>query len=82
MSKKCVICFNEIEENEDFCDLHKLAYLNIIKAYNEWKKAYEKISFKDFLEKVIEAKESGEAVKEVAFYIIKNNLKINVGEKA
>ncbi|MBS7655698.1 hypothetical protein KEJ50_04265 [Candidatus Bathyarchaeota archaeon] len=81
MSKKCVICFNEVEENEDFCELHKLAYLNIIKAYSEWKKAYGEVSFKDFLEKIIEAKESGEAVKEVAFYMTKNHSKINVGEE-
>ncbi|MEM1587633.1 MAG: hypothetical protein QXL69_06855 [Candidatus Bathyarchaeia archaeon] len=78
MSKKCIICFNEVEGNEKFCEIHKLAYLNVIKAYDEWKKAYDNISFKKFLEKIVEAKESGEAVKEVAFYLMKNNLN---GEK-
>lgn len=76
MSKKCKLCINEIEENEEFCEMHKLAYLNIIKAYGEWKKAYGEISFNEFLNKIIEAKESGESVKEVALYIMKNNLSV------
>ena len=76
MNKKCKACNNEAEENEEFCDLHKLAYLNIVKAYEEWKKAYGEISFNEFLRKIIDAKESGEAVKEIAFYIMKNNFKV------
>jgi hypothetical protein len=79
MSKKCVICLNEADE--DFCELHKLAYLNIIKAYDEWRNAYDEVTFKDFLEKIINAKESGEAVKEVACYIMQNSCKLNIGKE-
>ncbi len=76
MSKKCKICVDEAEEDEEFCEVHKLAYLNIIKAYGEWKKAYGEISFSEFLKKIIEAEESGESVKEVALYLMKHNLSV------
>jgi len=75
---KCKICDKETES--EFCSFHQKAYENLIKNYEEWKKALE-ISWKDYLNEIIKNPYSGKWVKEVAEYLTKHGGKMPRQEK-
>lgn len=68
----CPICGEELD-GEEFCKRHKKAYLNIKQAFNDWKKALD-ISWDEYLNKLIENKNSGKWVKEVAEYLLSQKI--------
>ncbi|MHA1263786.1 MAG: hypothetical protein ACTSRS_00980 [Candidatus Helarchaeota archaeon] len=63
--KGCIICERELV-SEEFCKYHDLAYQNVKYSYQDWQKAYGKLSYKEYLQKLIENQASGRWVKEVA----------------
>jgi len=69
MGGKCEVCGKDKVGNR-FCELHELAYSNLTEGYEAWRKAYGQISFQSFLKEILKLKESGEAVKEVASYLL------------
>lgn len=73
LSEKCPICGNIKEKNFKFCEIHELAYSNLKKSYELWHIAYNKnLSKKSYFNKLLSLKETGEAVKEVILYLLKN----------
>jgi hypothetical protein len=75
---KCIICDREAGEKK-FCVSHLIAYENIVKNYDVWKKAVE-IHWKEYLREVVKNPLTGEWVKEVAEQLIKIGGKENVAE--
>lgn len=70
---KCAVCGKGALEGGEFCELHEEARLNLIKAYDKWREAYDgKISFEGFLKEIEGIKEAGDAVKEVASRLLSN----------
>jgi hypothetical protein len=64
---KCVICSREAVEN-GYCELHALAYRNIVKKYELWKKATG-VSWKEYLSQIAKNPFTGEWAKEVAEHL-------------
>jgi len=65
MPGKCSICGERTLENESYCENHQLAYENIKRQYQYWKDALQ-ISWQEYLRKIMENKNAGQWVKEVA----------------
>lgn len=53
-----------------FCSIHMRAYNNLTVKYGDWKNAYDELSPREFLEKIVENEYSGEWVKEVVQIIL------------
>jgi len=49
----------------EYCRYHEAAYVNLLAGYRKWKRARD-ITWSDYLNTLIELKETGEWVKEVA----------------
>lgn len=64
---KCKICSREAIT--DYCELHEKAYENIVQKYSVWKRALE-ISWKEYLNEVLENPNTGMWAKEVAKYVL------------
>jgi len=69
MKMKCPICGLNKEEGSDYCENHQTAYSNLKERYEDWKKAMD-ITWKEYLEKVIENENTGEWAREVAIHLI------------
>jgi len=65
MLSKCAICQRTQLEESEYCKYHERAYENLLAGYRKWKRA-EGITWSDYLKKLIELKETGEWVKDVA----------------
>jgi hypothetical protein len=71
---KCKICEREAICESCYCKLHIKAYDNIVKRYDQWKKALE-ISWKEYLSEIAENPFTGEWAKEVAKGLARNGEK-------
>jgi len=67
---ECPICSGEIQDNLKLCPDHRLALKNMVRAYNEWDKAYGGISKQDYLERILNRKETGKFALEVAKFLL------------
>ena len=61
---RCSLCYREGVEG-GYCGYHRDAHANLVAVYGAWKKSTE-LCWKGFLEEVIQAKETGEWVRDVA----------------
>ena len=75
---KCKIC--KRESASEFCNFHQKAYENLMKNFEEWKKALN-ISWVDYLNEIIKNPYTGEWAKEVAEYLIEHGGKKSRREK-
>jgi len=71
---KCKICNRETIDKNDYCKLHAKAYTNIIRKYEQWKKASE-ISWKEYLSEIAKNPLTGQWVKETAENLAKEGEK-------
>jgi hypothetical protein len=63
---KCTVCTLKVYNNEDkYCLYHNQAYDNLIKHYKIWNKAFGGLSWTNYMNKLLELKETGTWVKEV-----------------
>ncbi len=67
---KCIACSREASANK-FCNYHENAYNTLKKNYDVWKDGYGKISWKEYLERLLERKETGSWVKDVIILELK-----------
>jgi len=66
MGDQCPICKRPPDAPSDLCSLHTAAFKNLENAYPAWNKAYdEKLSRKEFFDKVAALPETGRSAKEV-----------------
>lgn len=63
----CQVC-NRNAESKDFCKYHLLADQVLNKNYDNWCYAYGKLTWNQYLKKLLEANEIGLWVKEVVKY--------------
>ena len=68
---KCKACSKEAQLSDGFCAYHDQAYDTLKKNYEVWRDAYAKISWKEYLEKLLERKETGSLVKDVIMLELK-----------
>ena len=61
---KCAICERD-STRKGYCELHARAYRNILKEYQNWRKAL-KIPWKEYLSEIAENSFTGQWAKEVA----------------
>lgn len=66
---KCKICEKETAVNSEYCELHEAAHRNLVKKYEDWKKALS-ISWKEYLNEIVKNPLTGEWAKEVAQRLI------------
>jgi len=72
----CSLCENSVEDL-GLCSIHYSAYKNLNDGYRKWLQAYgETLDMEEYLRNIIELQDSGKTVKEVASYLLKNELKI------
>jgi hypothetical protein len=60
---KCIVCDREAAEK--YCGLHEKAYQNVVQKFEDWKRAID-VSWKQYLETVLENSFTGAWAKEVA----------------
>ena len=66
---KCKICNREAKGK--YCEIHERAYRNIVKKFEDWRRAIE-ISWKEYLNEVAKNPYTGDWAKEVAEELIKS----------
>ena len=66
---KCIVCDREALEN--YCEFHEKAYRNVGQKFEDWKRAAG-VSWKEYLNAVIENSYTGAWTKEVAKHLLKN----------
>ncbi len=70
MSERCAVCEKVIEESgQEYCSSHEKALARIRGAYLTWLKAYGKLGFKEYLERVTRLPETGERAREAAKFL-------------
>jgi hypothetical protein len=63
---RCTVCTQKVfNDSGKFCLYHKQAYDNLIKHYKIWNKAFGDSSWTNYMNKLLELKETGSWVKEV-----------------
>lgn len=69
---QCKVCQTTIEKGE-FCDAHLIAKKNLEDRYEDWVKAYGKLSRKEYLTIMVNDQDIpiGEWAREVADYLLK-----------
>lgn len=75
--RKCLVCQSTVEKG-DFCDAHLIAKNNLQKKYSDWQKAFGKLSWQDYLDRMVNDSEIpvGDWAKEVADYFLRNSIPI------
>lgn len=70
--KQCLVCKATIETGE-YCDAHLIAKTNLEERYKDWVKAYGKLSWSDYLIKIVDDQDIpvGDWVREVADHLLK-----------
>jgi len=66
---KCRACSRDASNK--FCTYHERAYSALKKNYDAWRDAYGKISWREYLERLLELKETGSWVKDVIMLELK-----------
>jgi len=66
---KCRICSREAVG--EYCEFHEKAHRNVVQKYEEWKKAMD-ISWKEYLNEILQNPYTGTWAKEVAERLMKN----------
>jgi hypothetical protein len=64
---KCAACHRKalLGNNNKYCQYHKQAFDSICNHYKAWVSAYGRISWKEFLTKLLGMQETGSWIKEV-----------------
>ncbi|MGH9909071.1 MAG: hypothetical protein ACRD32_00350 [Nitrososphaerales archaeon] len=60
----CQLC-NRKAEAKGFCKYHKVAYETLKQNYDIWCNAYGKLSWEEYLERLLKSKETGSWIKDV-----------------
>lgn len=76
MVAKCIVCQSTIEKGK-YCDAHSIAKKNLDKQFSNWQKAYNKMTWEEYLTRMIEDADIpvGEWAKEVAVYLLNQSKK-------
>jgi hypothetical protein len=64
MEKKCFACARKVSMSK-YCFYHAQAFDNLTEHYKRWVEAYGTISWRDFLNKLLQMNETGIWVKDV-----------------
>ena len=62
---KCAACHRKAVAGKKYCVHHSQAHDGLLNHYMAWVKAYGRISIQDFMDKLLEMKETGSWVREV-----------------
>jgi hypothetical protein len=73
---KCAVCERKSGSSK-WCTSHARAYENIVRGYDQWKKALQ-ISWKEYLSQIANNPLTGEWAREVAKQMIKSGEQIDV----
>ena len=73
---KCIACYRDASNTNEFCRYHKHAYDALKKNYSLWCNAYGKIAWKEYLERLLDLKETGLWVKEVVILELKEKKRV------
>lgn len=65
---KCSVCDNTFGE-ENFCEIHKAAYKNVMEAFKSWQRAMD-VEWKDYLKRIIDNDYTGKRAREVAEFLL------------
>ncbi|MBD3189959.1 MAG: hypothetical protein GF308_04925 [Candidatus Heimdallarchaeota archaeon] len=70
--ERCIICQSTIQEG-DYCEAHLIAKKNLEKKFSAWKKAYDGLSWSEYLSQIVNNPDVpiGEWAKEVAEFLLK-----------
>jgi len=80
MEKKCTIC-NGLNKEFDLCEIHLKAYENLNASYEDWVKALNnELSINEYLKKILNLIDTGNAIREVATYLLENNTSLTQNE--
>jgi hypothetical protein len=69
---KCKVCDRKAEN--EYCELHEKAYRNIVKEHEAWKKASD-VSWKQYLNELVNNPYTGVWAREVAEHLMKSEEK-------
>ena len=67
---KCRLCSRETKSESKYCELHEIAYANILKKFDVWKRA-SGASWEEYLNELVKNPFTGVRAKEVAEQLLK-----------
>lgn len=77
MEKNCAIC-NRLDKEFNLCGIHLKAYKNLNESYKDWLKALNnELSMNGYLKKILNLQDTGNAIREVATYLLENDMSSN-----
>ena len=63
---KCIICSLKVSNSQDkYCSNHMEAYYNLKKHYEMWNKAFDGLTWIEYMNKLLKLSETGSWVREV-----------------
>ncbi len=69
----CAVCLTNVEgEQDDYCPVHARAFRNIRESFADWLTAYGRLTFAEFLARMRNLTETGEHVRELARFLVRN----------
>jgi hypothetical protein len=75
-AQKCAACYRQVEaKGKKYCIYHVQAHDSLQKQYTAWVNAYEGISKKDYMKKLLSLEETGSWVKDVINIELKESKK-------
>lgn len=75
--KTCKLCKREVEDLE-LCTYHRIAYQNLLRNYHSWLEALGRLDFNTYLKEIVNNRNVGSWVKEVARSMLEGKLKAEV----
>lgn len=80
MEKKCAIC-DGLDKEFNLCKIHLKAYENLNVGYEDWVKALNnELSMNECLNQILNLQDTGNAIREVATYLLENNTSLTQNE--
>jgi hypothetical protein len=65
VATKCTACHRKALSDSEYCLHHKQAFDSLINHYKTWVNSYGRISWEEFLTKLLSMQETGRWIKEV-----------------
>ena len=70
--RECLVCAAQSESEDEYCVQHQAVLQNMHDSFLIWSKAYGSLSVEEFLFTLLELRETGGSVKDVATFLTLN----------
>lgn len=69
----CRLCGRKVRSEEGYCSYHRGAHVALRAGFSRWRDAYGRLTYEQYLERLLERPETGIWVREIAERELKNS---------